>query len=64
MDWDEPRSKPHKTITIGEDLSVQSIGELEERIAALQAEIERARTAISSKKAHTSAADALFKGSE
>ncbi len=61
MDWDEPLKTPKRTIVVGEDLSALSVAELEARISSLSEEIERIRTVVSSKKAHTSAADALFK---
>lgn len=61
MDWDEPKAKPSKTLIIGEDLSSQSIGELEARIAALTAEIERVKGEIGRKKAHSAAAASIFK---
>lgn len=43
-----------------EDLDPYSVEELEARIAALGAEIERARRALEGKQARKSAADALF----
>ena len=43
-----------------EDLDLYSQEELHERIEALQAEIDRARSAIDAKQAKKSAADALF----
>ena len=43
-----------------EDLDLYSVDELSERIEALEAEIARARAAISGKAAKKSAADALF----
>ena len=43
-----------------EDLDLYSVEELNERIADLQAEIDRCRTAIDGKQAKKSAADALF----
>lgn len=43
-----------------EDLDLYSVEELDERIEALQAEIGRARSAISGKQDKKSAADALF----
>ncbi|MCG6121237.1 MAG: DUF1192 domain-containing protein [Microvirga sp.] len=45
---------------IGQDLSTLSVAEIDERIAALQAEIERLRDARSRKEASKSAADAFF----
>ena len=43
MDWDELKPKPAKGITLGEPLDSLSVGELEARIAALEAEIERVK---------------------
>lgn len=43
-----------------EDLELYGVEELQERIAALEAEIARARAQIERKKATRSAADALF----
>ena len=43
-----------------EDLDLYSVEELQERIDALQGEIDRARGAIDGKQAKKSAADALF----
>lgn len=53
----EPRKKPKKP----KDLSTWNVEDLEEYIAAMEAEIERARAMIASKKGVASAADALFK---
>jgi uncharacterized small protein (DUF1192 family) len=61
MDWDDLKPKPPKAITVGEDLKTLSIAELNERIAALGAEIERTRTELQAKQAHEAAAAALFK---
>jgi uncharacterized small protein (DUF1192 family) len=43
-----------------EDLDLYAVEELNERIEALQAEIERSKSAIAAKAAKKSAADALF----
>ena len=43
------------------DLDVMSIDALKEYIASLEAEIERARAAITAKEQSRSAADAVFK---
>ena len=43
-----------------EDLELHSVGDLEERIAALEAEIARARAQIGRKQSGRAAADALF----
>ncbi|MGA0603737.1 DUF1192 domain-containing protein [Caulobacter sp. KR2-114] len=43
-----------------EDLELYGVGELEERIEALQAEIARSRAQMQRKQAGRAAADALF----
>lgn len=53
----EPRNKLKKP----KDLSNWSLEDLEAYIAAMEAEIARARDSIASKKGVASAADALFK---
>lgn len=53
----EPRNRPAKP----KDLSNLSIGELEEYIAGLEAEILRTREAIKAKQAVRAGADAFFK---
>lgn len=57
---DEPiKKKPvHE---IGRDLSLLSVGELNERIAALRAEIRRLEAELTVKGSTKSAAEALFK---
>lgn len=61
MDWDEAKQKMVKGAVVGESLDALSIGELEARIAAFEAEIVRVRTEITRKKAHEAAAASLFK---
>lgn len=61
MDWDEVRPKPHSTITVGQPLHELSVSDLEERLAALRAEIQRVEQEIAAKRAHEQAASALFK---
>ena len=61
MDWDDLKPKPAKAITVGEDLKTLSVAELDERIAALTAEIERIKAELQAKKTHEAAAAALFK---
>jgi uncharacterized small protein (DUF1192 family) len=57
---DEPPKR--KTVhDIGQDLSLLSVDELTERIALLQAEIERLDEARQRKQASRAAADAFFK---
>ncbi|HEX5777411.1 MAG TPA: DUF1192 domain-containing protein [Xanthobacteraceae bacterium] len=53
-----PKKKAHE---LGEDLSLLSVGELRERVEALQAEIARLEAAINSKEASKTAADTFFK---
>jgi len=55
-----PRTKKPE-IVLGEDISALSVFELEARIADLEAEIVRARHAITARNATKSAADAFFK---
>jgi uncharacterized small protein (DUF1192 family) len=61
MDWDELKPKPAKATTIGEDLTSLSVAELTARIEELGREIERVKTELQAKKAHESAAAAVFK---
>ena len=61
MDWDEVRPQQAKAITVGESLLTLSVGDLEERIKALEKEIERVRAELSAKRAHEQAAASLFK---
>ncbi|MGQ0740906.1 MAG: DUF1192 domain-containing protein [Alphaproteobacteria bacterium] len=53
--------KPKAEIVIGEDLSAMSGFELEKRIAALEAEIVRAREELGARSATKSAAEKFFK---
>jgi uncharacterized small protein (DUF1192 family) len=54
-----PRKKPvHE---IGQDLSLLSVAELDERVALLEAEIQRLRAARQAKDAARGAADAFFR---
>lgn len=57
---DEPGKKP-KTHEIGQDLSLLSVGELEERIGLLRDEIARLEAELKAKGATKSAAEALFR---
>ena len=59
MDTDdlEPLAGPKKP----KDLEIMSIKALQEYIAELKAEIERAEAEINAKQSHRSAADAFFK---
>ena len=58
---DEERPRKKITHEIGQDLALLSVGELTERIALLQGEIERLQAAAASKQASRSAADKFFK---
>lgn len=55
--------KPRKKITheLGQDLSLLSVEDLEERIAMLSAEIERLKADAAKKRASRDAANAFFK---
>lgn len=58
----EPRPRGGAALAelMREDLSTYAVEDLRERVARLEAEIVRARTAIEAKTAGKSAADALF----
>ncbi|MBX9706765.1 MAG: DUF1192 domain-containing protein [Caulobacteraceae bacterium] len=64
MTFDDLEPRPLRGANLAalarEDLELYSTEELNERIDALQNEIERSRSAIASKAAKKSAADALF----
>jgi len=59
----EDDDRPRKKITheIGQDLSLLSVEELNERIALLTSEIERLQQAAAKKRASKDAANAFFK---
>lgn len=64
MDLDEnlPRRKDDLVAQLGrQDLDPYSVEELQERIALLEAEIERSRARMQRAIAHRSSADALFR---
>jgi uncharacterized small protein (DUF1192 family) len=61
MDWDDALPKPKPQAAIGDNLATLSVRELEVRITAFEAEIERVRTELEKKRAHEAAAAALFK---
>ena len=59
MDDELPKKKPvHE---IGQDLSLLSVEELAERIAALQAETARLEASMAAKRASRTSADQFFK---
>ncbi|MEL6374937.1 MAG: DUF1192 domain-containing protein [Pseudomonadota bacterium] len=59
-DADEPVGAATPKATLGEDLSRLSVDELEARIQALHGEVERVAGELERRRAHVSAADALF----
>ena len=58
---DDDRPKPKPVHEIGQDLSMLSLAEIDLRVAALKAEIERLNEARAKKDASRSAADAFFR---
>jgi uncharacterized small protein (DUF1192 family) len=59
----EDDDKPKRKITheIGQDLSLLSVAELNERVALMNAEIERLQAAVAKKLASKDAANSVFK---
>jgi uncharacterized small protein (DUF1192 family) len=57
---EKPRPKPSKH-EIGQDLSLLSVHELDERVAQLEEEISRLKAMRASKEASRSEADSFFK---
>jgi uncharacterized small protein (DUF1192 family) len=59
----EDEDRPRKKITheIGQDLSLLSVEELNERIALLNSEIDRLQQAVTKKRASKDAATSIFK---
>lgn len=59
----EDDDKPRRKITheLGQDLSLLSVGDVEDRIAILAAEIERLKADAAKKRASRDAANAFFK---
>jgi len=58
---DDDRPKKKIVHELGQDLTLLSVGELNERIALLKDEIARLESDIKSKQASKSAADLFFK---
>ena len=58
---EDPDLEPVHARAKPKDLEVMSIEALKEYIASLEAEIERAKSAIAAKETHRSAADAAFR---
>lgn len=63
MAAEDDENKPRKKISheMGQDLSALSVGDVEERIALLTAEIERLKADAAKKRASRDAANAFFK---
>ena len=61
MDIDDIRPVKKPDIVIGEDLSLLSVAELEQRIETLDSEIARIREAVAGKQSSKAAADAFFR---
>jgi len=63
MAAEDDDNKPRKKISheMGQDLSALSVGDVEERIALLAAEIDRLKADAAKKRASRDAADAFFK---
>ncbi|WP_022720935.1 DUF1192 domain-containing protein [Rhodopseudomonas sp. B29] len=59
----EDDDQPNKKISheIGQDLSLLSVEELDQRIALMRTEITRLETAVTMKRATRAAADRIFK---
>ena len=59
----EDDDKPKRKISheIGQDLSLLSVAEWNERVALLNAEIERLQAAVAKKRASKDAANSVFK---
>ncbi len=59
----EDDDKPRKKISheIGQDLSLLSVEELDQRIALMTSEIDRLQLAVTRKRASKEAADSFFK---
>ncbi len=63
MDPDDAPSRPNDALIelLRQDLDPLSVAELERRIAALEGEIARTRTAMTRAISHRASADALFR---
>jgi uncharacterized small protein (DUF1192 family) len=59
--FEDDRPKKKLAHELGQDLSLLSVGDLQERIEMLKAEIARLEEDMTGKKASKSAADLLFK---
>ena len=61
MTFEDDRPKKKPVHEIGQDLSLLSVEELADRVAALKVEIARLEASIASKQASRSSADQFFK---
>jgi len=63
MDWDDVRqpSSGGQQVIVGETLERHSVDELQLRIKALEAEIERVRQELETKRQHEARAASVFK---
>jgi len=59
--FDEERPQKKTAHEIGQDLSLLSVGDVEDRIAMLAAEIERLQADAAKKRASRDAANSFFK---
>ena len=59
--FDDEPVKPNRVHEIGQDLSLLSVDELQERIGQLRAEISRLEGELSAKGSTRQAAEALFR---
>jgi uncharacterized small protein (DUF1192 family) len=59
--FDDDRPKPKRAHEIGQDLSLLSVGDLDERIGILKAEIARLEADKVTKQSTRMAAESLFK---
>lgn len=57
----EDLPKPKPVITVGQNLDLMSVAELEQRVEDLESEIVRVKAVIASKRASKYAADAFFR---
>ncbi|WP_374330547.1 DUF1192 domain-containing protein [Aestuariivirga sp.] len=60
MSFEDLPKKP-ALVTLGENLDLLSVAELEQRVGELEQEIARVKAAIQSKRASKNAADAFFR---
>ena len=60
MQIDDDAPRPQRAVTVGEDLTLWSIEDLQERIETLRGEITRTERELGSKRAGRAAAEAVF----